>query len=86
MQLQHAGAEVAGLPDAQAREADVAQVGAAGGILRVRVIRDFNRIMRCAQNIDPNVFYITENPGQVSRFRKTLIGPLTGWRAVLKRK
>jgi uncharacterized protein YebE (UPF0316 family) len=48
--------------------------------------RDFNRIMRCAQNIDPNVFYITENPGQVSRFRKTLSGPLTGWRAVLKRK
>ena len=48
--------------------------------------RDLNRIMRCAQGIDPNVFYITETPGQVRRFRKTLTMPLTGWRSVLKRK
>ena len=48
--------------------------------------RDLNRIMRCAQNIDPNVFYITETPGQVSRFRKTVSSPLTGWRSILKRK
>lgn len=48
--------------------------------------KDFNRIMRCAQGIDPNVFYITENPGQVSRFRKQALGPFTGWRSVLKRK
>jgi uncharacterized protein YebE (UPF0316 family) len=48
--------------------------------------RDLNHIMRCAQGIDPNVFYITETPGQVRRFRKTFTGPLTGWRSVLKRK
>ncbi len=48
--------------------------------------RDLNRIMRCAQGIDPNVFYITETPGQVRRFRKQLVGPLTGWRAIIKRK
>ena len=48
--------------------------------------RDLNRIMRCAQGIDPNVFYITETPGQVRRFRKQLTTPLTGWRSVLKRK
>ena len=48
--------------------------------------RDLNRIMRCAQNIDPDVFYITETPGQVRRFRKQVSSPLTGWRSVLKRK
>ncbi|MGC9452687.1 MAG: DUF2179 domain-containing protein [Oceanipulchritudo sp.] len=48
--------------------------------------RDLNRIMGCAQGIDPNVFYITETPGQVRRFRKTMTSPMTGWRAVMKRK
>jgi uncharacterized protein YebE (UPF0316 family) len=48
--------------------------------------RELNRIMRCAQGIDPDVFYITETPGQVRRFRKQVSSPLTGWRAVLKRK
>lgn len=48
--------------------------------------RDLNRIMRCAQDIDPDVFYITENPGQVRRFRSQINTPMTGWRAVLKRK
>ena len=48
--------------------------------------RDLNRIMGCAQNIDPDVLYITEYPGQVSRFRKQVNTPLTGWRSVLKRK
>jgi uncharacterized protein YebE (UPF0316 family) len=48
--------------------------------------RDLNRIMACAQQIDPMVFYITETPGQVRRFHKQVSTPLTGWRAVLKRK
>lgn len=48
--------------------------------------RDLNKIMRCAQAIDPNVFYITETPGQVRRFRKHTISPLTGWRSIFKRK
>ena len=48
--------------------------------------RDLNKIMRCAQAIDPNVFYITETPGQVRRFRKQVNSPLTGWRSVFKRK
>lgn len=48
--------------------------------------RSLNRIMRRAQGIDPNVFYITENPGQVRRFRKDVSTPMTGWRSVLKRK
>jgi uncharacterized protein YebE (UPF0316 family) len=48
--------------------------------------RDLNRVMRCAQGIDPDVFYITENPGQVSRFRKNVTSPMTGWRSILKRK
>ena len=48
--------------------------------------KQLNRIMRTAQEIDPNVFYITETPGQVRRFRKQVSSPLTGWRAILKRK
>ncbi len=48
--------------------------------------RELNQIMGCAQSIDPNVFYITETPGQVRRFRKQINTPLTGWRSVLKRK
>ena len=48
--------------------------------------KDLNRIMRCAQGIDPKVFYITETPGQVRRFRKGYFSPMTGWRAILKRK
>ncbi len=48
--------------------------------------KDLNIIMRCAQNIDPDVFYITENPGQVSRFRSKVLTPMTGWRTVIKRK
>lgn len=48
--------------------------------------RELNQIMRCAQNIDPEVFYITETPGQVSRFRKQARFPFTGWRSIIKRK
>lgn len=48
--------------------------------------KDLNAIMRCAQDIDPEVFYITENPGQVSRFRSKVLTPMTGWRTVVKRK
>lgn len=48
--------------------------------------RDLNKIMACAQSIDPTVFYITENPGQVRRFRKQINSPMTGWRSILKRK
>ena len=49
--------------------------------------KELNEVLALVKKISPEAFYITEQAGQVSRiYRPTLQSPVTGWRAIIKRK
>jgi uncharacterized protein YebE (UPF0316 family) len=63
--------------------------GARGPVHELYVVchrKDARNILVAAEQLHPNVFYITETPGQVRRFRHQISQSPTGWRAIWKRK
>ena len=48
--------------------------------------RDLRRIVDLVHSIEPCAFYITEQIGEVSKIHRPFMSPVTGWRAVLKKK
>ncbi len=48
--------------------------------------KDLKTIIPLLRKIDPEVFYFTEQVRDVSKMRKPLNTPMTGWRSVAKRK
>lgn len=48
--------------------------------------RDFKKIIRTVEEIDPRVFYVTEQPGTIRKLRKAWGLAPGGWQAVGKRK
>lgn len=48
--------------------------------------RDLKRLLPAVRGIDPEAFYITEQARDVSKVLRPLSTPVTGWRAVFKKK
>lgn len=48
--------------------------------------REANMAIQTALDVNADVFYTTETPAQVRRLRHQLVKPVTGWRAIFKRK
>jgi uncharacterized protein YebE (UPF0316 family) len=48
--------------------------------------RDLNEIIPLVKSIEPDAFYITEHAGSVSKIFRPALQPLTGWRAIFKKK
>lgn len=63
--------------------------GRDGPVSELTLVTERRRVaelIRAAQQVDPDVFYITETPGQVRRLRQQITHTPTGWRAIFKRK
>ena len=43
-------------------------------------------IIRMVHSIEPSAFYIMEQVGEVSKVYRPIMTPVTGWRAILKKK
>ncbi len=48
--------------------------------------RDIKRLLKMALAIDPEAFYVTEQAGAVSNVCRPIMQPVTGWRAIFKKK
>jgi uncharacterized protein YebE (UPF0316 family) len=84
------GQEMAGRLRAEGFKVTVFQgAGARGPVHELYVVckrREARLAIKLAQTVNPDVFFITETPGQVRRLRHQLAQRPTGWRAVFKRK
>ena len=48
--------------------------------------RELKMLLLLIQQIDPTAFYVTEQAGSVSKIYRPVLQPVTGWRAILKKK
>ena len=48
--------------------------------------RDLKNLLKKVVAIDPKAFYVTEQAGSVSNVYRPIMQPVTGWRAILKKK
>lgn len=48
--------------------------------------RDLNQLLKTVTTMEPRAFYVTEQAGSVSNIYRPIMQPVTGWRAVLKKK
>lgn len=48
--------------------------------------RDVKRLLQTVIALDPEAFYVTEQAGSVSNICRPIMQPVTGWRAVFKKK
>jgi len=48
--------------------------------------KDLKKVMPLVNAVDPDSFYTTEQTGSVSKVFRPVLQPLTGWRAILKKK
>lgn len=48
--------------------------------------RDLKKLLKVALALDPEAFYVTEQAGAVSNVCRPIMQPVTGWRAVFKKK
>ena len=48
--------------------------------------RDLKRLLRMVISLDSDAFYVTEQAGSVSNICRPILQPVTGWRAVFKKK
>lgn len=63
--------------------------GHAGPVTELSVVcrrRDLKPLLGTVTRIDPKAFYVTEQAGTVSDMCRPIMQPVTGWRAVLKKK
>jgi uncharacterized protein YebE (UPF0316 family) len=63
--------------------------GKCGAVTMLYVVcrrRDLNEIIPLVKSIEPDAFYITEQAGSVSKIFRPALQPLTGWRAIFKKK
>lgn len=63
--------------------------GHAGEVIELYVVcrrRDLKSLLSTVTALDPNAFYVTEQAGSVSSVCRPIMQPVTGWRAVLKKK
>lgn len=63
--------------------------GMSGTVIELYIVcrrKHLREIVRMVHNIEPNAFYITEQVGEVSKIYRPIMTPITGWRAILKKK
>ena len=63
--------------------------GKSGPVTELYIVcrrRDLKRLLTTVNTIDPEAFYVTEQAGSVSNVYRPIMQPVTGWRAVLKKK
>jgi len=63
--------------------------GLSGPVIELYIVcrrRDFMGIIRMVHSIEPDAFYFTEQVGSVSKLYRPTLTPVTGWRAILKKK
>ena len=63
--------------------------GKCGAVTMLYVVcrrRDLCDILPLVEAVEPSAFYITEQAGSVSKIFRPSMQPLTGWRAVFKKK
>jgi uncharacterized protein YebE (UPF0316 family) len=63
--------------------------GMSGPVIELYIVcrrRDHRSIVRMVHSIEPDAFYITEQVGEVSKIYRPILTPITGWRAILKKK
>ena len=63
--------------------------GMSGTVIELYIVcrrKHLREIVRIVHNIEPNAFYITEQVGEVSKIYRPIMTPITGWRAILKKK
>ena len=48
--------------------------------------RELKKIFNIINMLDPKAFYVTEQAGSVSNIYRPIMQPVTGWRAILKKK
>jgi uncharacterized protein YebE (UPF0316 family) len=63
--------------------------GRCGPVTMIYVVcrrRDLQEIIPLVNSVEPDAFYITEQAGSVSKIFRPALQPLTGWRAILKKK
>lgn len=63
--------------------------GRSGPVTELYIVcrrRDFKPIIDMVHSLEPEAFYITEQTGNVSKVYRPVMQPLTGWRAIIKKK
>ncbi|MDH4318475.1 MAG: DUF5698 domain-containing protein [Desulfobulbaceae bacterium] len=63
--------------------------GRSGPVVELYIVcrrRDLSIILSIVREIEPDAFYITEQAGAVSKVYRPILQPVTGWRAVFKKK
>ncbi len=63
--------------------------GMSGPVIELYIVcrrKDHRKIVRLVHSIEPDAFYITEQVGEVSKIYRPILTPITGWRAILKKK
>jgi len=63
--------------------------GLSGPVIELYIVcrrKHLREILRMVQAIEPGAFYITEQVGEVSKIYRPILTPITGWRAILKKK
>jgi uncharacterized protein YebE (UPF0316 family) len=63
--------------------------GRSGPVIELYLVcrrKDLRRALSLVNTVDPESFYSTEQAGSVNRLFRPVMQPLTGWRAILKKK
>lgn len=63
--------------------------GMRGPVMELYIVcrrKNLREIVRLVHTIEPEAFYITEQVGEVSKIYRPIMTPVTGWRAILKKK
>ncbi len=63
--------------------------GKSGPVYELYVVcrrRDLSKLLVIVKRIEPGAFYVTEPAGMVSKIARPLMQPVTGWRAIFKKK
>ncbi len=63
--------------------------GKSGQVIELYVVcrrRELKKILQMTLALDPEAFYVTEQAGSVSNVYRPIMQPVTGWRAVFKKK
>lgn len=63
--------------------------GKSGPVVELYIVcrrRDLKEILQLVHRIEPEAFYITEQAGSVSKIYRPILQPVTGWRAIFRKK
>lgn len=63
--------------------------GRSGPVTELYVVcrrREVKKLLQMALKLDPEAFYVTEQAGSVSNVYRPIMQPVTGWRAIMKKK